>query len=288
MAADPAVVAIALDGLAAASRLSGRPRPWLMVSLNDGEDPHFRKARFDPALCPPECDRPCERICPADAIDGQVIDARCYGCGRCLPICPLGLIEAEHHQHRPAELLPQLLALGIEALEIHTQIDRDGDFAASLAQLKPWLGQLQLLAISCPEGPGAIAYLQRLAPQVQGLTPHLLWQADGRPMSGDIGAGTTLASVRYAGQVLEQGLPGHVQLAGGTNAYTVAKLRQTGLLGRVAGIGFGSCARTNLSALLEALEHRGGLLEDHPDLLNDAVRRAGELVTPLKTATSAP
>ena len=26
---------------------------------------------------------------------------RCYGCGRCLPICPLGLIE-EREQHLPA------------------------------------------------------------------------------------------------------------------------------------------------------------------------------------------
>lgn len=27
--------------------------PWLMMSVNDDEeDPHFRKAVFDPALCP--------------------------------------------------------------------------------------------------------------------------------------------------------------------------------------------------------------------------------------------
>lgn len=30
-----------------------RGAPWLMMSVNDDEeDPHFRKAAFDPALCP--------------------------------------------------------------------------------------------------------------------------------------------------------------------------------------------------------------------------------------------
>ena len=30
----------------------GAQRPWLMVSLSDGADPHFRKASFDPSRCP--------------------------------------------------------------------------------------------------------------------------------------------------------------------------------------------------------------------------------------------
>jgi len=42
--------------------------PLLMVSLNDGEDPHFRKAEFNSAVCPTDCDRPCEKICPVQAI----------------------------------------------------------------------------------------------------------------------------------------------------------------------------------------------------------------------------
>jgi hypothetical protein len=49
-------------------------------------------------------------------------------------------------------------------------------------------------------------------------------------MSGDIGAGTTTAAVNLAQKVLAAGLPGYVQLAGGTNNYTVAKLKASGLL----------------------------------------------------------
>ena len=104
VAADPAVVAAAQAGLIAAMQISGTggfseiARPWLMVSVSAGEDPHFRKVWFDPAICPACCPRPCDRICPADAINlSGVVRDRCYGCGRCLPVCPLGLIEARSH-----------------------------------------------------------------------------------------------------------------------------------------------------------------------------------------------
>jgi hypothetical protein len=52
--ADSAVVAAVLEGVAAAQNLavhlnasemcSTIGRPWIMVSINDDEDPHFRKA----------------------------------------------------------------------------------------------------------------------------------------------------------------------------------------------------------------------------------------------------
>ena len=70
LACDLAVVAAARRGIAwaAAQAPAGWIPPWLMVSLNDGEDPHFRKAWFDPERCPPSCPRPCAAACPALAI----------------------------------------------------------------------------------------------------------------------------------------------------------------------------------------------------------------------------
>ena len=58
-AAEPSIVAVVDEGIRAAQRLCpGLPRPWIMVSINDDDDPHFRKAVFDPKKCPPECPRP--------------------------------------------------------------------------------------------------------------------------------------------------------------------------------------------------------------------------------------
>ena len=66
-AADQAVVAAIRRGVAWALE-RGAARPWLRLSLSDGDDPHFRKAWFDPSRCPSSCPRPCERVCPAAAI----------------------------------------------------------------------------------------------------------------------------------------------------------------------------------------------------------------------------
>lgn len=97
---------------------------------------------FDPEDCPADCSRPCENVCPANAISFQqksasqilydndaprvmnvlaladftlkvqsaflqnlycsigfimqdgVITERCYGCGRCLPVCPYDKISS--------------------------------------------------------------------------------------------------------------------------------------------------------------------------------------------------
>ncbi|CAM9891054.1 unnamed protein product, partial [Choristocarpus tenellus] len=74
VAAEEAVIEAVRDGIHAAMVLASSMsvafrEPWLMVSVNDDEeDPHFRKAQFNPALCPPDCPRPCESVCPADAV----------------------------------------------------------------------------------------------------------------------------------------------------------------------------------------------------------------------------
>lgn len=206
-------------------------RPWLMVSLNDGEDPHFRKATFDPATCPSDCPRPCVNICPTQAIQLQgVIESRCYGCGRCIPVCPLQHIQAQSYVSAPASLMPQLMAIGIDAVELHTQINRVEDFRRLWQALNPWLDQLKLVAISCPDGEGVMDYLWSLYETIAPLPCPLIWQTDGRPMSGDIGAGTTHRAIQFAQKVLAHGPPGYVQVAGGTNNSTVPKLQALGLL----------------------------------------------------------
>ncbi|PSP17177.1 MAG: 4Fe-4S ferredoxin [Cyanobacteria bacterium QS_8_64_29] len=316
VAADPAAIAAAREGVQAAQRLAptGQPRPWLMVSLNDGDDPHFRKAEFDVTACPPACPQPCIAACPAEAITFQaqahgsagVIAQRCYGCGRCLPVCPSQLIQTRSYQVTPQALSPQLASGEIDAIEIHTQVGREREFRALLSALEPYRHCLKLLAISCPDGPQLLDYLRSLARMVLPAPHALIWQTDGRPMSGDIGVGTARASLKLARKVLAGSLPGYVQLAGGTNQHTVTKLAEAGLLSGsqgnslppAAGIAYGSYARSLLSpvlAELEALNQRNldanrpyVQLEQCPQLCERAVAQAQALVSQLKAAVLPP
>jgi Fe-S-cluster-containing hydrogenase component 2 len=307
VAADPAVIAATRDGIKVAQQFAsiardrgypGMDSPWLMVSLNDGTDPHFRKAEFDPNQCPIDCPRPCERICPADAIAFTteiqgVIDSRCYGCGRCIPICPLGLITTRDETATPSKILPEIAAVdGIDAIEIHTQSGHIKEFQQLWSILAPVAHHLKLLSISCPDDPESIDYLRSIYHTIaatyhpQPLPFSLLWQTDGRPMSGDIGAGTTHAAIKLGQKVLNAQLPGYIQLAGGTNHYTVPKLRERELLPsptstqHVHGVAYGSYARVLLSPILDRLDLVK--LESSPDLLWSAVALADELVGQLK------
>jgi hypothetical protein len=217
----------------------------------------------------------------------------------------------------PAAIAPLILQSGANAVEIHTQVGREADFARLWSSIAPWVGELKLIAISCPDGDNLIDYLRTLYQIISPLPCPLIWQTDGRPMSGDIGTGATRAAVKLGQKVLAAGLPGYVQLAGGTNAHTVSKLRASGMMKEhgknlsipdaqyIAGIAYGSYARVLLSPILEQLEtmqidrvlaktaavappsagaQTPGLtqLEAFPELLEQAVSLARSLVSQLK------
>jgi Fe-S-cluster-containing hydrogenase component 2 len=291
-AADPAVVAAIRRGLAWAEA-RGAARPWVMVSLSDGADPHFRKAWFDPRRCPPDCSRPCERVCPALAIGVAatggpgVLAERCYGCGRCLPACPLGLIEERGQVLNAGGVAPLLAELRPDAVELHTQPGRGAAFAERVAQLAASGIPLRRVAVSAglegtaqaPADLAAELWLRFALLRARGFRP--LWQLDGRPMSGDVGAGTAHAAVRLAAAVLPLAPPGPVQLAGGTNARTLAHLRALPPLRRqIAGVAFGGVARRLLQPLLLEAQGRGHPLLADGALWPEALALARALVDP--------
>ncbi|MBF2056180.1 MAG: 4Fe-4S ferredoxin [Cyanobacterium sp. T60_A2020_053] len=290
VAADEAVIKSAWDGITVAKKYFTEatskgytPRqPLLMVSVNDGEDLHFRKALFNAQLCPSDCQRPCLDICPTEAIKFTgVVEQLCYGCGRCLPICPYGLIEAQNHLISMEEVLSWLDYLPIGALEIHTHPLHWENFCQLWEKITPYLPKLQLIAISCAYTPTATNYLSKIAQLIQPLSTPLIWQVDGRSMSGDIGKGTTHLTIKYAQELAKINLLGYIQLAGGTNEHTAEKVSSLGLSGDiVAGIAFGSQARKLLNETFSALENQTNSchLEDIPALLWQGVNQAHQLI----------
>lgn len=289
-AADRAVVAAVRRGMAWAAQ-RGAATPWLMISLSDGPDPHFRKAWFDPLRCPPDCRRPCERACPALAIGvaatgaAGVLAQRCYGCGRCLPACPLGLIE-ERSQVLAAADVPALLAeLRPDAVELHCQSGRLPAFAQRLAQLAASGIALQRVAVSMgPQAGGGAAELaaelwQRFALlRASGQRP--LWQLDGQPMSGDLGAAPARAAVRLLQRLGPWAPPGPLQLAGGTNAQTRRELERRNLVAAAAGVAFGGEARRRLQPWLHRAHQHSRRLLDCGELWPEALQQARALVDP--------
>ncbi len=284
VAADIAVVRAARQGLDWVKSNYGNS-PWLMVSISDGKDPHFRKAWFDRNKCPTDCPRPCEAICPADAIQELtgVNSNRCYGCGRCLPTCPLGLINEIDHHLGLKELGPLIKKLSPDAVEIHTAPGRLEAFKSIVKVLTTSQIPLNRIAVSCgSEGHGLTheALAKELWQRYSCLKEYgqrPLWQLDGRPMSGDIGKGTARVAVALWRKTLPIAPPGPLQLAGGTNAQTITHLNNEN---GPAGIAFGSMARKAVQPWLIEAQARQKSLTEWPEGWENAMSQAKQLIKP--------
>ena len=211
-----------------------------------------------------------------------IMPSLCYGCGRCLPLCPVQIIHTREQVYVPEDIFDEVLNQSVNAIEIHTQPNRTKEFAAFWQRLSPIIPKLKLVAVSFPDCEDLQNYLMSL---LDGMNPQprsLIWQTDGRPMSGDIGDGATRAALQLGQKVLDFKLPlGFVQLAGGTNASTVPKLRQANI--PVAGVAYDSYARKIVIDFLESLgEDIPDRLEDRPCLLWQAVAIARQLVSQIK------
>ncbi len=299
VAADKAVIHSACEGIniaqnyrqqAIAFGYNFHHHPLLMISINDGEDPHFRKAYFNSNLCPSDCHRPCEKICPAEAIKFNnhhqgIIDELCYGCGRCLPICPINIIDTKSTFISIKEVLQWLDILPINAIEIHTQEGHFQEFIKVWKTIKPNLFKLKLISISCPFTENVTEYLTQIYNYIKPVNIPLIWQTDGRPMSGDIGTGTTHLTIKYAQKMITTNIKGFIQLAGGTNEYTIAKLKSLNLISfPISGVAYGSKGRKIIADILTQLEEisTNNQLEDYPELLWQGVSKASQLISPLK------
>nr|DAD47539.1 TPA_asm: hypothetical protein HUJ06_017476 [Nelumbo nucifera] len=255
-AADASVVSAVNEGIEAAREMLGSlRRPWVMISVNDDEDLHFRKAEFDPDDCPLDCSRPCEMVCPANAISLErkasseeefthfiggrgklqvgVITERCYGCGRCFGVCPFDKIRAVTYVRDAAATSQLLRRNDVDAVEIHTNGRQTDSFKDLWNNLEDSIRHVELVAVSLPDVGDLTVSVMKTIHSI--MDPHLhcynLWQLDGRPMSGDIGRGATREAIAFAVRLaaVRDRPHGFLQIAGGTNSHTVSGLKKAGL-----------------------------------------------------------
>ncbi|KAK4799073.1 hypothetical protein SAY86_024438 [Trapa natans] len=315
-AADESVVSAVHEGINAAREVLPVRKPWVMISVNDDEDLHFRKAEFDPQECPHDCPRPCESVCPASAIppwidksaEVGVITERCYGCGRCIPICPYDKIRVTTYVRDAATTSELILKNNVDAIEIHTSGRNASRFRELWSGLEESAERLKLVAVSLPDmGDSTLSSMEEI---YSIMKPHPqcinLWQLDGRPMSGDIGSGATRKSILFAARLAaSRGRPkGFLQLAGGTNNHTVAGMKKHGLFqtksflvasmnedaevgslqALIGGVAYGGYARKIVGRILNSMQSQHGLscVENHPEYLAEALQQALSLVGTVK------
>ncbi|WP_320668392.1 LdpA C-terminal domain-containing domain [Prochlorococcus sp. MIT 1307] len=284
VAADAAVVHTAREALDWVQKSIG-VRPWLMISVSDGQDEHFRKAWFNPKLCPMDCPRPCQKTCPALAITKQegINSKRCYGCGRCIPRCPLGLIVEQDHHLKLKDVGPLLAELRPDAIEIHTAPGRKNEFQATFSEIMSAKVPFQRVAVSCGlQGYGITA--KELAQELWERHSYLrrykqkpLWQLDGRRMSGDLGGGTAKVAAKLWQKIHPLAPPGPLQLAGGTNEKTINYLPTKN---GPAGIAFGGMARKLIQPWLIQAEANQIPLRKWPEGWQAALQEAKQLINP--------
>ncbi len=286
LAADAAVVHAAREALDWVEEHKGF-RPWLMISLSDGKDAHFRKAWFDPKRCPSDCSRPCQRICPAKAISSNssegVITNRCYGCGRCISSCPFGLINEQDRSIGLKDFAALLQELSPDAIEIHTAPGRLEEFQKAIAEIMSANVPLKRLGVSCGLQGYGITYKdlsKELWSRYRCLNQYgqkPLWQLDGRRMSGDLGKGSAIFAVGLWKAMRDLSPPGPLQLAGGTNNYTINYLPKGDA---PAGVAFGGMARKLVQPWLLEAQARRISLRDWPEGWQAALEAANTLVRP--------
>jgi Fe-S-cluster-containing hydrogenase component 2 len=101
--------------------------PLIMISINIGEDPHFRRIELNRDNCT-DC-QACIPTCPSNAFwmdnnnDFQYNPDYCFGCSNCLPACEFSALSFNLWSPFSYDSISELASLGAKAIEIHLNDD---------------------------------------------------------------------------------------------------------------------------------------------------------------------
>lgn len=237
----------------AAKKALGDKEGYLCVSVGIKGDPHVRKAQIDNEKCV-GCHK-CEEICPQKTIHHcKVKQFRCIGCGKCYSVCKHGAISYISESKNLREVLPPLIAKGIDCIELHAMgksvmnaggQDLENDDYETFEKWN-YINELYNGMLSICTARQYLSdekMLERIKLMLKNRSPYsTIIQADGYPMSGSKDDyKTTLQAVATAEIVQNEKFPAYLMLSGGTNSKTAELAKMCGI--NFNGIAIGTFAR---------------------------------------------
>lgn len=225
--------------------------PLIMVSVNIGQDPHFRRIELKEENCT-EC-LACVPTCPSGAFQNNEFsynDDLCFGCSLCLSSCHFDALEFTNWSAFETKSLIELQAIGARAIEIHlnNELDAFSEFYKSIPEF-------ELESFCIGSGQMDPAQLVKAAETIiqevknkHGAAKALIIQVDGKAMSGAAEQNTDIVSIEAAKSIMHlQSDTVFIQLAGGITDKSFTKAFEAGV--KVNGVAIGSYARKKISTI---------------------------------------
>lgn len=248
--------------------------PVIMLSINAGEDSHFRKAQFNLDYCI-NCLQ-CTFFCPSGALTSQnnnllIKSDSCYGCGRCLGACARDVITLKKTQSFELEEFVNK-EIKIDSIEIHIGNNKKNQLQEFVQSNTEVLNSIKLISVSIEANHFSPIQIKSFAGSIVDLFQRkVIIQVDGAPMSGNNQNFSGVQSITYANILVESQLDAYMQVAGGANHLTKKYLDLFNI--KVAGIGYGTFARKIILSFIDNLNDY-----DFKNNLNKSVNIATSLV----------
>ncbi|MDA0771332.1 MAG: 4Fe-4S binding protein [Cyanobacteria bacterium] len=225
--------------------------PLIMVSVNIGQDPHFRRIELQEENCT-EC-LACVPTCPSGAFQNNEFsynDDLCFGCSLCLPSCHFDALKFTNWSAFETKSLIELQELGARAIEIHLNNDLH-----AFSEFYKSIPEFELESFCIGSGQMDPAQLVKAAETIiqevknkHDAAKALIIQVDGKAMSGAAEQNTDIVSIEAAKSIMHlQSDTVFIQLAGGITDQSFTKAFKAGV--KVNGVAIGSYARKKISTI---------------------------------------
>lgn len=275
LCAKPEILAAAKKGLDYSIPKEKQGDFHFCVSVGIKGDPHVSKAKIDKSECV-SCGN-CHKICNQKAIyQGEncyLIDKiRCIGCGKCVKACPIKCIDMTSENKDLKEVLPPLVAMGIDCIELHALGENEEEIDEKWKDINNCFDGVLSICID-RSNLGNEKLLKRVKKMLKIRKPYTtIIQAGGAPMSGGKDDfKTTLQTIATAETFQNENLSVFSLLSGGTNSKSTELAKQCGI--SIDGVAIGSFARNIVRIQLDKEDFL-----QNKEIFNEALVIAKQLV----------